>query len=295
MRKVRRLYKARACICRFHAREYTPPSSSLVKVSLTKRVGKRAIHRVTPRLPDGGDLIDRELGYHFVSVRSHDEHLLDPHPPVEHLTMLRLQSEHLTFPDRVGVLRRVYSGHQREVVVRQPLPVAPQVRGGFLLLPVSPSFLRRRELFSDVLCCDPRLDNVYRVVKPIEREFVIVLLLGRGLLPYPVCSVVAGVIPVPSYHDVDEDEISVYDHPVGKVPVVRPRVWTGTNYDRLDEIDPAVRVRIVEEMSHDLVLGDSGPQDLRGLVVDRIRDPRRVLLGLYLVPVLHRSRFVNRA
>src|SRR5262249_60795948 len=114
------------------------------------------------------------------------------------------------------------------VVLREPEAVAPEVRGRLVLLLVSPGLLRRGPLAGDLAGGGARAHRLDRVVEPLQRRGVVVLLLLGGLLADAVRAIVAGLVAVPGERgEIHEDDVAGPDDPIGEVapvgPGVRPR------------------------------------------------------------------------
>src|ERR1700704_547251 len=91
---------------------FTRPPSCRVPASPTGESGV-ARHRI-----DDGDLFDREAGDDLDPVLVNDQHLFDPHAPLELLAVLGLEREHHAFLDLDRVIERPDARNDRLVVLR---------------------------------------------------------------------------------------------------------------------------------------------------------------------------------
>src|SRR5579872_2984624 len=76
-----------------------------------------------------GYLVNREQGRHLGTLAGDEEHLLEPHAPLQHLAVLRLECEAHPFLNVDRIVERVDPTDHRHVVLRQPESVPPQVGG----------------------------------------------------------------------------------------------------------------------------------------------------------------------
>ena len=139
------------------------------------------------------------------------------------------------------------------------------------------------------------LHRLDRVVQPLERGGVDVLLLLRRLLAGAVGAVVAGLVAVPGERgEVHEDDVAGLDDAVGEIAPVRPGVRARGDDDVLDVLHAGNRVEELHDVRGELVLGAAGLQELHELPVRGVADRADHAQRLLLVLVLDGARLHHR-
>src|SRR5262249_22772064 len=244
---------------------------------------------------DHRDLLDRKVRHDLDVVLLDDQHFLDAHAVAIALAVLGLEREGHAFLDLDRMIERPDARDHRRVVLGETEPIAPHAGGGLVLILVAPGLHRGRPLQRDVARggADPHGSD--RVVEPLERRLVGVLLLLARLLADAVGAIVARLVAVPGERgQIHEHDVARLDDSVGEVAPVRPRVGTGRHDHVLDVLHAGDRVEIFHQVRRDLVLGDAGAQELHALPVRRVADRADDAEALLLVLVLDRARLHHR-
>src|SRR5215831_4275574 len=163
----------------------------------TTRTLRLSITRITRHRVDDRDLLDREVGNDLDAVLVNDQHFLDAHAPFMGLAVLGLEREHHPLLDLHRVVERPDARDHWRIVLRQTEAVTPQIGRGLILFLVAPGFLRRGPFERDLARGRADLHRLDRVVEPLERGRVVVILLLCGFLTYAVGAVVARFVAVP--------------------------------------------------------------------------------------------------
>src|SRR5678815_1579406 len=137
-----------------------------------------------------------------------DQHLLDAHAPAVHLPVLGFKREDHPWLDLDRVIERPDARDDRWIVLREAEPVSPEVGCCLILFRVAPRVLRRRPLQRDLSRRRAGLHGMDRVVEPLERGCVNVLLLLARLLAHAVGAVVARLVACLLYTSDAADERS---------------------------------------------------------------------------------------
>ena len=134
-----------------------------------------------------------------------------------------------------------------------------------------------------------------RVVQPLERGAVGVLLLLARLLADAIGAVVAGLVAIPGERgQIHEHDVAGLDDAVGEVAPVRPGVGAGRDDHVLDVFHARDVIEVFHQVRGHLVLGDAGAQELHALPVGGVADGADDAEAFLLVLVLDRARFHHR-
>src|SRR3984885_11513707 len=174
--------------------------------------------------------------------------------------------------------------------------MAPEIGGGLVFVLVAPGLHRRRPLQRDVARSGADFYRADRIVEPLQRGLVSVLLLLARLLADAIGAVIAGLVAVPGQRrQIHEHNVAGLDDAVGKIAPVRPGVRPRRDDDVLDVFHAGNVVEILHQMRGHLVFGDAGAQEFHAFPVRRVADGADDAETFLLVLVLDRARVHHRA